>query len=138
MVFVDGSVVCAGLYSHLSLVVDEVEVLSDTCFRTLALDVCSGGSGGCIAGVQAAQRGHTTAAESCSPEEQHSRTAAQRVDIFRDNHLNTDDECGMRAENLCYKTLSVILMFLFTDASLRRTTRKNITVKTALVLTEAA
>lgn len=85
-VFANVSVVCAGLFSHLSLVVDEVEVLSDTCFRALALDVCSGVSGGCVAGVQAAQRGHATAAESCSPEERHGRAAEQRLHMFRDNH----------------------------------------------------
>lgn len=55
----------------LSLVVDVVEVLSDPWFWALALDVCSGGSGGGVAGGQAAQSGQSSEAESRSPEEQH-------------------------------------------------------------------
>lgn len=56
---------------HLSLVVDVVEVLSDARLRALALDVCSGESGGPAAGGRAAQGGQTSAAERSSPEEQH-------------------------------------------------------------------
>lgn len=67
---------CFTLNTHLSLVVNVVEVFSDTWFRALALDVCSGGSGGDAAGGQAAQSGQTSAAESCSTEEQHARTGA--------------------------------------------------------------
>lgn len=66
---------CA-IEEKLSLVVNVVEVFSDTWFRALALDVCSGGSGGDAAGGQAAQSGQTSAAESCSTEEQHARTGA--------------------------------------------------------------
>lgn len=57
--------------THLSLVVDVVEVFSDTWFRALALDVCCAGCGGGVAGRQAAQSRQTSAAESRSPEEQH-------------------------------------------------------------------
>ncbi len=60
------------------MVVDVVEVLSDTWFRALALDVCSGGSGGGVAGGQAAQSGQTSAAESRSPEKQHGGTGKER------------------------------------------------------------
>lgn len=48
---------CVRLYTHLSLVVNVVEVFSETWFRALALDVCGGGSGGGVAGGQAAQSG---------------------------------------------------------------------------------
>lgn len=58
---------------HLSLVVDVVEVLSDTRLGTLALDVLSGCSG---AGGQAAQSEQTSAAKSRKPERQHDSTGA--------------------------------------------------------------
>ena len=63
-------------FTHLSLVVNIVEVFSDTWFRALALDVCSGGSGGGEAGRHAAQTCQTSAAEGSPPEEQHDRTEA--------------------------------------------------------------
>lgn len=63
--------------------VNIVEVFSDAWFGALALDVCSGGSVGSVAGLQAAQSGQTPAAESRSPEEQHGRAGAQRVNLFR-------------------------------------------------------
>lgn len=62
-----------GAYTHLSLVVDVVEVLSDAWVGALALDVRSGGSGGGVAGGHAAQSGQTSAAASRSAEERHDR-----------------------------------------------------------------
>lgn len=57
--------------------VNIVEVFSDTWFRALALDVCSGGSGGGeTGGRRAAQTGQTSAAEGRPPEEQHDHTEA--------------------------------------------------------------
>lgn len=76
----------------LSLVVNIVEVLSDTWFRALALDVCSGGSGGGVAGGQAAQSGQTSAAESRSPEEQHDQTGARKVNMSRNKHGQKEDD----------------------------------------------
>lgn len=70
----------------LSLMVDVVEVFSNTWFGALALDVCSGASGGGAAGGQAPQSGQSSAAESHSPEEQHDRGEP----IF--SGLNTDTE----------------------------------------------
>lgn len=61
---------------HLSLVVDVVEVLSDTRLGTLALDVLSGCSGAAGAGRQAAQSEQTSAAKSRKPERQHDSTGA--------------------------------------------------------------
>lgn len=54
--------------SHLPVVVQVVEVLSDPRLGTLALDVPSGC---CGAGGQAAQSGQTSEAESREPERQH-------------------------------------------------------------------
>ena len=59
--------------------VNVVEVFPYTWFGALALDVCSGGSGGGVAGGQAAQGGQTSAAEGRSPEEQHDRTDGKCV-----------------------------------------------------------
>lgn len=72
--------------------VNVVEVFSDPWFRTLALDVSNGGSGGGVAGGQAAPSGQTSAAESRGPEEQHSGGGAQRVNMLRNKHENTEDE----------------------------------------------
>lgn len=68
--------ICVSLYTDLSLVVNVVEILSDTWFRALALDICNGGSGGGEAGRHAAQSGQTSPSESRSSEEQHGRTRA--------------------------------------------------------------
>lgn len=85
---------CVSLHTHLSLVVNIVEVFSYTWFGALALDVCRGDSGGGVAGGQAAQGGQTSAAESRCPEEQHDRTAAQTVNMSRNKHGNLeDDQC---------------------------------------------
>lgn len=78
--------------THLALVVNVVEVFSDPWFRTLALDICSGGSGGGVAGEQAASSGQTSAAESRRPEEQHGGGWAQRVNMLPNKHENTEDE----------------------------------------------
>ena len=67
----------------LTLVVNIVKVFSDTRLGALALDVCSGASGGGVAGLEASQGGQTSAAESRSPVEQHDRVAPQRVNLFR-------------------------------------------------------
>ncbi len=74
----------SGLYSHLSLVVNVVEVLSDTWLRALALDVCCGVSVGDVTGARAAQ---TSAAESRNPEEQHDQTQTRRMVIIRNEHV---------------------------------------------------
>jgi len=62
---------CVSSHTHLSLVVNIVEVLPDPRLRALALDVCSGGSGGIVADGQAARGGQASAAAGGSPEEQH-------------------------------------------------------------------
>ena len=59
--------------------VNIVEIFSDARLGALALDVCSGGPGGGVAGRQAAQSGQTPPAESRSPEEQHGRAGPQKV-----------------------------------------------------------
>lgn len=61
--------------------VQVVEVLSDAWFWALALDVRSGGSGGAVAGGQAAQSGKSSAAKSCTSEQRHDRAKPQRWSV---------------------------------------------------------
>lgn len=73
--------------------VDVVEVLSDAWFGTLALDVCSGASGGAVAGGQAAQSGQSSAAESRSSQQrQHDGAGPQRERVCSGINTKRKDE----------------------------------------------
>lgn len=65
--------ICVRVGTHLSLVVDVVEIFPDTGLWALALGVGVGGSvsGGSMAGAQAVSSGHSSAADSRGTEEQH-------------------------------------------------------------------
>lgn len=70
--------------------VDVVEVFSDASLGALALDVRSGRSGGGVAGSPPAQNGPSSAGDSRSPEERHSR-----ADVLRIKHENRETESGV-------------------------------------------
>lgn len=123
---------CVRLHVHLSLVIDVVEVLSDSWFRALALGVCGGGSRGDVAGGQAVQSGQTSAASNRSPEDQHGSTEEYRGRIwFVTNHEIIGRLWCVQPDSLSWRAMTrcvcVAPLFVFTTARCGAQTRKNLT-----------
>lgn len=85
---------CDGSHAHLSLMVDVVEVLSDAWFGALALDVCSGASGGGVAGRQAAKSGQSSAAERRCPQQRQHDGAGPGERVCPGRTTKRKDETG--------------------------------------------